>query len=143
MESSNNSSSQDANSRPPVDRGSGNGGRGASHDNNGGCGNRRRGNNRDNHNDDNNKRSQFTGQESAMNGHVFDYTGECRPEKYIRTMKELLTHVSLTYKEYTTELKENWRTWLLWTLQHQKTHTRVTKLQSKSGRWISRSTMRN
>ena len=41
-----------------------------------------------------------------MNGHVFDYTGERMPEKYIQTMKELLAHVSLTYKEYTTELKE-------------------------------------
>ena len=41
-----------------------------------------------------------------MNGHVFDYTGERMPEKYIRTMKELLAHVSLTYKEHTTELKE-------------------------------------
>ena len=106
MESSNNSSSQDANNRPPVDRGSGNGGRGASRDNYGGRGNRRRGNNRDNRNDDNNRRNQFTGQESAMNGHVFDYTGECTPEKYIRTMKELLAHVGLTYKDYTTEPKE-------------------------------------
>ena len=41
-----------------------------------------------------------------MNGHVFDYTGEGMPEKYIRTMKELFAHVGLTYKEYTTELKE-------------------------------------
>ena len=41
-----------------------------------------------------------------MNGHVFDYTGECTPEKYIRTMKELLAHVSFTFKEYTTDLKE-------------------------------------
>ena len=41
-----------------------------------------------------------------MNGHVFDYTGERTPEKYIRTMKELLAHVGSTYKEYTTDLKE-------------------------------------
>ena len=41
-----------------------------------------------------------------MNGHVFDYTGEQTPEKYIRMMKELLAHVGLTYKKYTTELKE-------------------------------------
>ena len=41
-----------------------------------------------------------------MNGHVFDYTGECTPEKYIRTMKELLAHVGLTYKDYTTKLRE-------------------------------------
>ena len=41
-----------------------------------------------------------------MNGHVFAYTGEWMPEKYIQMMKELLTHVGLTYKEYTTELKE-------------------------------------
>ena len=77
-----------------------------SRDNFGGRGNRRRSNNRDNRSDDNNKKSPFTGRESAMNGHLFDYTGECTPEKYIRTMKELLAHVGLTYKEYTTELKE-------------------------------------
>ena len=41
-----------------------------------------------------------------MNGHVFDYTGEWTHEKYIRMMKELLAHVGLTYKEYTTEPKE-------------------------------------
>ena len=38
--------------------------------------------------------------------HVFNYTGERIPEKYIRMIKELLAHVGLTYKEYTTELKE-------------------------------------
>ena len=41
-----------------------------------------------------------------MNGHIFDYTGEWTPEKYIRTMRELVVHMGLTYKEYTTELKE-------------------------------------
>ena len=41
-----------------------------------------------------------------MDGHVFDYTGECTPEKYIQAMKELIMHVGLTYKVYTTELKE-------------------------------------
>ena len=41
-----------------------------------------------------------------MNGHVFDYTGEQTPEKYIQMMEKLLAHVGLTYKEYTTELKE-------------------------------------
>ena len=41
-----------------------------------------------------------------MNGHVFNYTRERTPEKYIRTMKELVAHVGLTYKEYTTDLKE-------------------------------------
>ena len=106
MESSNNSNGQDANNCPPTDRGPHNGGQGGGRDNFGGWGNRHRSNNRDNRNDDNNKKSQFTGRESAMNGHVFDYTGEHTPEKYIRTMKELLAHVGLTYKEYTTELKE-------------------------------------
>ena len=106
MESSNNSNGQDTNNCPPADRGTGNGGWGGGRDNFGGQGNRRRSNNRDNWNDDNNTKSQFTGRESAMNGHVFDYTGEHTPEKYIRTMKELLVHIGLTYKEYTTELKE-------------------------------------
>ena len=41
-----------------------------------------------------------------MDGHVFDYTGERTPVKYIRAMKELITHLGLTYKHYTTELKE-------------------------------------
>ena len=83
----------------------GGGGGGGSRDSPGGRGNRRR-NNRDNWNDENNKRSLFSGRESAMNGHVFDYTGERTPEKYIRTMKELVAHVELTYKENTTDLKE-------------------------------------
>ena len=106
MESPSNSSGQDANNRPPVDHGPGNGGRGGTRDAHSGRGGRRRGNNRDNRSDDGNRRNQFTGRESAMNGHVFDYTGEQTPEKYIRMMKELLAHVGLTYKEYTTELKE-------------------------------------
>ena len=83
MESSDNFSGQDANNRPPADHRSGNGGWGRTRENNGGCGNRRRGNYRDNRNDDNNRRNQFTGRESAMDGHVVDYTGECTPEKYI------------------------------------------------------------
>ena len=106
MEFPNTSSGQDANNGPPVDRGPGNGGWGGTRDTYSGHRSRRRGNNRDNRNDDGNRRNQFTGRESAMNGHVFDYTGEQTPEKYIRTMKELLTHVGLTFKEYTTELKE-------------------------------------
>ena len=88
MESPGNSSGQDANNCPPVDRGPGNGGRRGTRDAHSGCGGRRSGNNRDNRNDDGNRRNQFTGRESAMNGHLFNYTGERTPEKYIRTMKE-------------------------------------------------------
>ena len=106
MQSEGNSSGQEASNRPPVDRGPGNGGRGGARDAQGGQGGRWRGNNRDNCTFDGNRENQFTGRESAMNGHVFDYTGERTPEKYIRTMKELLAHVGLTYKEYTTESKE-------------------------------------
>ena len=76
MESAGNSSGQDANNRPPVDRGPGNGGRGGTRDAHSGQGGRRRGNNRDNCTDDGNRKNQFTGHESAMNGHVFDYTGD-------------------------------------------------------------------
>ena len=86
-----------------MDRGPGTEERGGTRDTYSGRGNRRKGNQR---NDEVNKKSQFTGRESAMNGHVFDYTGEQTPKKYIRTMKELLTHVGSTYKEYTTDLKE-------------------------------------
>ena len=106
MESAGNLSGQDANNRPPVDRGPGNGGQGGTCDAHSRWGGRQRGNNRDNCTDDGNRKNQFTGCESAMNGHVFDYTGEWTPEKYIQMMKELLAHVGLTYKKYTTELKE-------------------------------------
>ena len=105
MELTNSPNTHDANNRPPAHHGTGNGGRGGSRDSPGGRGNRWR-NNRDNRNDENNKRSQFSGREPAMNGPVFDYTGERMPEKYIRTMKELVAHIGLTYKEYTTDLKE-------------------------------------
>ena len=106
MESEGNSSGQDASNCPPVDRGPGNGGQGGTRDAQGGWGGRWSGNNRDNRTDDGNRKTQFTGCESAMNGHVFNYTGEWTPEKYIQIMKELLAHVGLTYKEYTTKLKE-------------------------------------
>ena len=92
MESGGNSSGQDANNRPPVDRGPGNGGRGGTRDAHGRWGGQWTGNNRDNCTVDGNRKNQFVGRESAMNGHVFDYTGEWTPEKYIQTMKELLAH---------------------------------------------------
>ena len=104
MESPSNANGQDG--RPPADRGAGNTDRGRGHENSGGRGSRRRNNNRENRNDDNNKRTPFIGRESAMNGHVFDYTGERTPEKYIQTMKELVAHVGLTNKNYTTDLQE-------------------------------------
>ena len=105
MESKNSPNAPDGDNRPPTHHGTGSGGRGGGRESPGGRWNRRR-HNRDNRNDDNNRKSQFTGRESAMNGHVFDYTGERTPEKYIRTMKELVAHVGLTYKDYSTDLKE-------------------------------------
>ena len=93
MELPNNSSGQDTNNHRPVDHGPGNGGQGGTRDTYSRCRSCRRGNNRDNNNDDGNRRNQLTGRESAMNGHVFDYTSERTPEKYIQTMKELLAHV--------------------------------------------------
>ena len=105
MEPTNSPNAHDGNNRPPAHHGTGTGGRGGGRESPGGRGNRRR-NNRDNRIDANNKKSQFTGHESAMNGHVFDYTRECTLEKYIQTMKELVVHVGLTYKEYTTDLKK-------------------------------------
>ena len=106
MESSGNTNGPDNNSRPPTDRGTGNTGRGGGREISGGRGGRRRNNNREGRNDDINKKLPFVGRESAMNGHVFDYTGERTPEKYIRTMKELVAHVGLTNKHYTTDLQE-------------------------------------
>ena len=87
-----------------------NGGRGGGRDSQGGRGGRQRGINRDNRTDDGDRKTQFIGREPAMNGHIFDYTGEWTPEKYIRTMRELVAHVGLTYKNYTTELKEGLET---------------------------------
>ena len=106
MQSEGSPSGQEGSNRPPGDRAPGDGGQGGGHDPQGGRGGRRRGNHRDNRADDGNRKTPFTGRESAMNGHIFDYTGEWTPEKYIRTMRELVAHVGLTYKNYTTELKE-------------------------------------
>ena len=106
MQSEGSPSGQEGSNRPPGDRTPGNGGRRGGRDPQSGRGGRQRGNNRDNRTDDGNWRSQFSGRESAMNGHIFDYTGERTPEKYIQTMRELVAHVGLTYKNYTTELKE-------------------------------------
>ena len=103
MELSNNSSGQDTNNHPRMDHGQGTEGRGGTRETYSGRGTRRKGNQR---NDEGSKKSQLTGRESAMNGHVFDYTRERTPKKYIRTMKELLAHIGSTYKEYTTDLKE-------------------------------------
>ena len=103
MESSNNSSGQDANNRPRMDRGQGTEEGGGTRETYSGCGTCRKGKQ---HNDEGSKKSQFTGRESEMNGHVFDSTGERTPENYIQTMKELFAHVGSTYKEYTTDLKE-------------------------------------
>ena len=106
MQSEGSPRGQDGNNRPPADRVTSNGGRGAGRDSQGGRGGRRKGNNRENRTDDGNRKTQFVGREPAMNGHIFDYTGERTPEKYIRTMRELVAHVGLTCKNYTTELKE-------------------------------------
>ena len=106
MQSEGSPSGQEGSNRPPGDHVPGNGGRGGGRDPQGGRGGRRRGNNRDNRADDGNWKTQFTGREPAMNGHIFDYTGEWTPEKYIRTMRVLVVHVGLTYKNYTIELKE-------------------------------------
>ena len=73
MEPSSNSSSQNAHNRPRVDHGQGTEERGGSRETHSGRGNRRKGNQLNN---EGSKKSQFTGRESAMNGHVFDYTGE-------------------------------------------------------------------
>ena len=106
MQTEGSPSSQEGSSRPSGDRGAGNGDRGSGRDPQGGRGGRRRSNHKDNRTGDGNRRIPFTGREPAMNGHIFDYTGERTPEKYIRTMRELVAHVGLTYKSYTTELKD-------------------------------------
>ena len=143
MESSSNANGPDNNSRPPTDRGTGNGGRGGGREISGGRGSRRRNNNRDGRNDDINKKTPFVGRESAMNGHVFDYTGERTPEKYIRTMKELVAHVGLTNKHYTTDLQEGLENLVLVDpMAPENPPPRGTKWRLRSGKWTSRNIVR-
>ena len=103
MQTEGSPSGQEGSSRPSGDRGAGNGDRGSGRDPQGGRGGRRRNNHKDNRTGDGNRKIPFTGREPAMIGHIFDYTGEQTPKKYIRTMRELVAHVGLTYKNYTTE----------------------------------------
>ena len=88
------------------------------------------------------RRANSLGASRPMNGHVFDYTGERTPEKYIRTMKELVAHVGLTYKDYTTELKEGLERLSLVDPRNRITHLKEIKWHSRSGRWTSRNTAR-
>ena len=71
-----------------------------------------------------------------MNGHVFNYTGERTPEKYIQTMKELLAPVGLTYKEYTTELKEGLENLMLADLTEPENPPEGNQVAFEFGRWI-------
>ena len=135
MESSGNANGPDNNSRPPTDRGTGSTGR---REISGGRGGHRRNNNRDGRHDDINKKLPFVGRESAMNGHVFDYTGERTPEKYIRTMKELVAHVGLTNKHYTTDLQEGLENLVLVDPTAPENPPKETKWPLRSGKWTSR-----
>ena len=143
MESSGNTNGPDNNSCPPTDRGTGSTGRGGGREISGGRGGRRRNNNRECRNDDINKKLPFVGRESAMNGHVFDYTGERTPEKYIRTMKELVAHVGLTNKHYTTDLQEGLENLVLVDpTAPENPPPKETKWPLRSGKWTSRNIVR-
>jgi hypothetical protein len=45
--------------------------------------------------------SRFEGREPSLKGHIYDWTGECNPDQYIKTTKEIINYVGRTYNKYT------------------------------------------
>ena len=48
-------------------------------------------------------RPRFEGREENLKGHIYDYTGERAPDKYIKTTKELITHVGKFSSKYVSD----------------------------------------
>ena len=42
----------------------------------------------------------FEGREPRLQGHIYDWTGERTPERYIRTTREISTYVGVIYTKY-------------------------------------------
>ena len=50
--------------------------------------------------------NKFEGREPALKGHIFDYTGERNADQFLKTMKEIKTHIGRTYTKYTGDFIE-------------------------------------
>ena len=49
------------------------------------------------------RQPRFEGREPRLQGHIFDWTGERTPERYIRMTREISTYVGVVYTKYTTD----------------------------------------
>ena len=46
------------------------------------------------------RQPRFEGCEPRLQGHIYDWTGERTPERYIRTTREISTYVGVMYTKY-------------------------------------------
>ena len=46
------------------------------------------------------RQARFEGREPRLQGHIYDWTGERTPERYIRTTREISTYVGVVYTKY-------------------------------------------
>ena len=49
------------------------------------------------------RQARFEGREPRLQGHIYDWTGERTPERYIRTTREISTCVGVVYTKYTAD----------------------------------------
>ena len=49
------------------------------------------------------RQPRFEGREPRLQGHIYDWTGEWTPERYIRTTREISTYVGVVYTKYTAD----------------------------------------
>ena len=49
------------------------------------------------------RQPRFEGREPRLQGHIYNWTGERTPERYIRTTREISTYVGVMYTKYTAD----------------------------------------
>ena len=49
------------------------------------------------------RQPRFEGREPRLQGHIYDWTGERMPERYIRTTQEISIYVGVVYTKYTAD----------------------------------------
>ena len=49
------------------------------------------------------RQPRFEGREPRLQGHIYDWTGERMPERYIRTTRKISTYVGVVYTKYTAD----------------------------------------
>ena len=49
------------------------------------------------------RQPRFEGREPRVQGHIYDWTGERTPERYIRTTREISNHIGVVYTKYTAD----------------------------------------